>query len=104
MLQSLSRALKEEVRFDERCMTSADRGDVPDPEVFRCPGDGDRPARQRQCCLRCHRYPLAPDAVYAGADTGSVDSERTIGNCFSRSGLMQAGRNCSERLHPRKGF
>jgi nicotinate dehydrogenase subunit B len=46
MLQSLSRGLKEEVRFD---VTHHQRGlgDVPDPDVFRRPGDGDRPARQR---------------------------------------------------------
>jgi nicotinate dehydrogenase subunit B len=29
MFQSLSRALKEEVRFDERCITSADWGTYP---------------------------------------------------------------------------
>jgi hypothetical protein len=33
-----------------RQVTHHQRGlwDVPDPDVFRCPGDGDRPARQRR--------------------------------------------------------
>ena len=55
MLQSLSRALKEEVRFDERLITSADWGTYPILTFSD--------ARRRECGLRCHRRTLAPDAV-----------------------------------------
>ena len=47
---------------------------------FDAPGrafEGHHAARCRECDLRCHRRTLAADAVYAGAGTGSVDSEIT---------------------------
>ena len=76
ILQSLSRALKEEVQFDEARITSVDWGtypiltfsDAPEMEIVLLDRP-DQPALS-QASLRCHRRTLAPDAVYAGAGTG----------------------------------
>jgi hypothetical protein len=57
MFQSLSRAFQEEVRFDERCITTAP---AVANAVFDATGDT-----------------LALDAVYARADKGGVSSEMT---------------------------
>jgi hypothetical protein len=67
MLQSLSRALKEEV------VTHHQRrpGDIPDPDVFDAP-EMEIVLHASARSLRCHGCTLVPDAVYRGAGASGV--------------------------------